>query len=179
PGRPAMSPVLRLPDRDPAELTVPALLLRNEEDHGDLPALSWRAQGGRAEAGTEGPGEGADGAGAGTGSGPGTAAEPGAGAGDGGWSTLTWAQVRERVARLAAGFAALGVRRGEKVLMMMGNRPEHLLADLALVHLGAVPVSVYGTAAPEQIAYIVRHSGARLAVVEGADEVRRWRPHME
>ncbi|MFF0739870.1 AMP-dependent synthetase/ligase [Streptomyces sp. NPDC004111] len=132
-----MTTILRLP-AEPAELTLPALLARNTEDHGDLPALSWR--------------EGA------------------------GWTTLTWREVRRRTAVLAAGYAALGVRRGEQVLMMMGNRPEHWLSDLALTHLGAVPVSVYGTAAAGQIAHIARHSGARFAVVGGADELPRWEP---
>ncbi|MFJ1865817.1 AMP-dependent synthetase/ligase [Streptomyces sp. NPDC088097] len=93
-----------------------------------------------------------------------------------GWTTLTWSEARRQVAVLAAGFTALGVERGEHVLMMMGNRPEHWLCDLALVHLGAVPVTVYGTSAPEQIAYVVRHSGARFAVVEGARELARWEP---
>lgn len=92
------------------------------------------------------------------------------------WSTLSWSDVRREVAVLASGYAALGVERGEHVLLMMGNRPEHWLSDLALVHLGAVPVTVYGTSAPEQIAHIARHSRARLAVVEGARELARWEP---
>ncbi|MFJ6792903.1 AMP-dependent synthetase/ligase [Streptomyces sp. NPDC091268] len=93
-----------------------------------------------------------------------------------GWSTLTWSEVRRKTAVLAAGYAALGVGRGDHVLLMMGNRPEHWLSDLALVHLGAVPVTVYGTSAPEQIAHIARHSRARVAVVEGARELARWEP---
>ncbi|MFF1558368.1 AMP-dependent synthetase/ligase [Streptomyces sp. NPDC058279] len=96
-----------------------------------------------------------------------------------GWRTLSWGEVRHEVASLAAGYAALGVERGEHVLLMMGNRPEHWLTDLALVHLGAVPVTVYGTSAPEQIAHIARHSGARLAVVEGARELPRWEPLLD
>lgn len=92
------------------------------------------------------------------------------------WTTLNWSDVRRKVAVLAAGYASLGVERGEHVLLMMGNRPEHWLSDLALVHLGAVPVTVYGTSAPEQIAHIARHSRARLAVIEGARELARWEP---
>ncbi|MGW9374414.1 AMP-dependent synthetase/ligase [Streptomyces xanthophaeus] len=98
------------------------------------------------------------------------------GPGDAPWTTLSWTEVRRKVAVLAAGYAAIGVERGEHVLMMMGNRPEHWLSDLALVHLGAVPVTVYGTSAPEQIAHIARHSRARTAVVEGARELGRWEP---
>ncbi|MFJ6719189.1 MULTISPECIES: long-chain fatty acid--CoA ligase [unclassified Streptomyces] len=96
-----------------------------------------------------------------------------------GWRTLGWREVRREVAALASGYAALGVERGEHVLLMMGNRPEHWLSDLALVHLGAVPVTVYGTSAPEQVAHIARHSRARLAVVEGAGELPRWEPLLD
>lgn len=95
------------------------------------------------------------------------------------WRTLGWREVRREVAALATGYAALGVERGEHVLLMMGNRPEHWLSDLALVHLGAVPVTVYATSAPEQVAHIARHSGARLAVVEGAGELPRWEPLLD
>ncbi|GGN59631.1 hypothetical protein GCM10011579_024030 [Streptomyces albiflavescens] len=135
-----MTTILRLPG-EPDELTLPALLLRNAEDHGDLPALSWRTEDG--------------------------------------WATLTWREVRREAAVLAAGFSALGVERGDHVLMMMSNRPEHWLSDLALTHLGAVPVSVYGTAAPGQVAHIARHSRARLAIIEGTRELACWEPLLE
>ncbi|MFD8688547.1 AMP-dependent synthetase/ligase [Streptomyces sp. NPDC059651] len=95
---------------------------------------------------------------------------------DGGWATLSWGEIHERTRSLAAGYAALGVGRGDRVLLMMSNRPEHWLSDLALVRLGAVPVSVYGTAAPEQITHIARNCRARLAVVEGAAQVAVWEP---
>lgn len=94
---------------------------------------------------------------------------------DGGeWTTLTWSRVRDRVADLAEGYAALGVGPGDHVLLMMGNRPEHWLSDLALVHAGAVPTTVYSTAAPEQVAHGARHSRARLAVVEDPAAAAAW-----
>ncbi|MER6347385.1 AMP-dependent synthetase/ligase [Streptomyces sp. NPDC001595] len=96
--------------------------------------------------------------------------------GEDGWTTLTWSEVRDHTARLAAGYAALGVGRGDHVLLMTANRPEHWLSDLALVRLGAVPVSVYGTSAPEQVAHIARNCRARLAVVEGPAQVALWEP---
>ncbi|OQR65652.1 long-chain fatty acid--CoA ligase [Streptomyces maremycinicus] len=90
------------------------------------------------------------------------------------WTTFTWAEIYEHTRRLAAGYRALGVRPGDHVLLMMANRPEHWLSDLALVRLGAIPVSVYGTAAPEQITHVARNCRARLAVVEGAARVAVW-----
>ncbi|WP_055695666.1 AMP-dependent synthetase/ligase [Streptomyces prasinopilosus] len=96
-----------------------------------------------------------------------------------GWVTLDWAQVREHTGRLAAGYAALGVGRGDHVLLMMADRSEHWLSDLALVRLGAVPVSVYGTSAPEQIRHIARNCRAALAVVEGAAQAGVWAPLLD
>ncbi|ADH66570.1 MULTISPECIES: AMP-dependent synthetase/ligase [Nocardiopsis] len=94
---------------------------------------------------------------------------------DGGdWTTLTWSRVRDRVAALAEGYAALGVGPGDHVLLMMGNRPEHWLSDLALVHAGAVPTTVYDTAASEQVAHVARHSRARLAVVGDTATATAW-----
>ncbi|MEV0714958.1 AMP-dependent synthetase/ligase [Asanoa sp. NPDC050611] len=89
---------------------------------------------------------------------------------------LTWRQVRERVAALARGLADLGVQAGDRVLIMMSSRPEHWLVDLALVHLGALPSTVYATLSADQLAYLAAHSRARLVVLEGAEQLRRWRP---
>ena len=58
-------------------------------------------------------------------------------AGDG-WQSLTWSQARQRVLELAAGFAALGLAPGERVALMLPNRSEHVLADLAAVHAGGL-----------------------------------------
>ena len=54
--------------------------------------------------------------------------------------SLTWAQLRDRVDALAGGLAGLGVRRGDAVALMMGNRPEFHIADLAVMTLGGIPV---------------------------------------
>ncbi len=93
---------------------------------------------------------------------------------NGAWQQLNWRQYRERVAEAAMGLDALGVGRGDFVAIMSRNRPEHLIADLAAAHLGATPVSLYNTLAPEQIAYIADHCQAKVAVVEGREFMERW-----
>ena len=96
-------------------------------------------------------------------------------AGDGtGWQTLTWGQTRQQVLELAAGFAALGLAEGERVALMLPNRSEHILADLAAVHAGGTPVTFYATLAAEQIAYVAGNCDARIAVLDGAAELARW-----
>jgi long-chain acyl-CoA synthetase len=82
--------------------------------------------------------------------------------------SLTWGQLRERVDALAGGLAELGVRKGDNVALMLSNRPEFHIADLAVMTLGATPFSIYGTFSPEQIAYVVGDAGARVALIESA-----------
>ena len=80
--------------------------------------------------------------------------------------SLTWAQLRDRVDALAGGLAKLGVRRGDTVALMLGNRPEFHIADLAVMTLGATPFSIYPTFTAGQIAFIVGDAEAKLAIVE-------------
>jgi len=80
----------------------------------------------------------------------------------------TWAELRDRVARVAGGLAKLGVGKGDTVAMMLNNRPEFAACDLAVVSLGGVPFSIYQTSSPEQIQYVVSDAGARVAIVESA-----------
>lgn len=96
-----------------------------------------------------------------------------------GWRTLTWAQTREAARDVAAGFVALGVEPGVPVAIMATNRIEHVLADMGAVHAGAVPMSIYNTSSPDQVAYIANHSGARHVVVETADHLARWRTALD
>lgn len=95
---------------------------------------------------------------------------------EGGWATLTYAEARQRILEIAAGFAALGLRPGEAVALMMVNRSEHVLADLGAVHAGGVSCSVYSTFAPEQVAFVAGDVGARIAVLGGPADLARWEP---
>jgi long-chain acyl-CoA synthetase len=90
------------------------------------------------------------------------------------WRSHSWKQYREKVAAVAMALKGLGVGRGDFVAIMTRNRPEHVIADLAAVHAGATPVSLYNTLAPEQIQYIAGHCGAKVAVVEGREFMQRW-----
>src|SRR3954469_17486137 len=79
---------------------------------------------------------------------------------------LTWGELRHRVDALAGGLAKLGVRRGDRVALMLDNRPEFHIADLAAMTLGATPFSFYSTSSPEQITYFVGAAKAKVAIVE-------------
>ena len=81
---------------------------------------------------------------------------------------LTYAQLRDEVERVARGLHRIGVRAGDTVGLMMVNRPEFHVVDLAAIHLGATPFSVYNTSSREQIEYLFGDAGNRIAVVEQA-----------
>ncbi|MFC8592267.1 AMP-dependent synthetase/ligase [Streptomyces atroolivaceus] len=98
---------------------------------------------------------------------------------DPGAVTLTWSQLRAEVAALTRGFTTLGLERGHRVLIAMSKRAEHWIADLAAIHVGALPCSIYDTLSTEQIGAVARHSGATVLVLEGEEQVRRWKPVLD
>ncbi len=82
--------------------------------------------------------------------------------------SLTWGELAARADALAGGLAKLGVERGDTVALMLANRPEFFVADLAVMTLGATPFSVYPQFTPQQIAYVVGDAEAKVAIVEAA-----------
>jgi long-chain acyl-CoA synthetase len=86
----------------------------------------------------------------------------------GGEVSWTWSELRERVDRLAGGLYELGLRKGDTIALMLGNRPEFHQADLAAMMVGATPFSIYMTYAPNQIEYVVSDAGAKIIITEQA-----------
>jgi acyl-CoA synthetase (AMP-forming)/AMP-acid ligase II len=88
--------------------------------------------------------------------------------------TLTYRALGDRVARIAAGFAGLGLRRGDRVVLLMPNRPELVESLWAAFRGGFVAVPVNWHLHPDEVGYIVRHCAAAAIVVsdETAASVR-------
>jgi long-chain acyl-CoA synthetase len=78
----------------------------------------------------------------------------------------TWGEYADKVRALAAGLASLGVGHGDTVAIMLTNRPEFHLADAAVMHLGAIPFSIYNTYSPEQIEFLVGDAAPTVLVTE-------------
>jgi long-chain acyl-CoA synthetase len=96
----------------------------------------------------------------------------------------TWGELRDRVDALAGGLAALGLQRGETVALLLTNRPEFHLCDLAAMTAGATPFSIYVQYTPEQIRFVVADAGARILITEqqllgGVLEARKELPELE
>lgn len=76
----------------------------------------------------------------------------------------TYSEVFERVRKTAAALKDLGLVRGDQAVIFAENSPEWALFDWACQVLGVIVVPIYPTLPPDQAAYIVRDSGAKLAV---------------
>jgi len=84
------------------------------------------------------------------------------------WDTgsYTWSEYRDEVARAAFGLRERGVRAGARVALLMANGPELAVADLALLHVRAVPVCLFDSFTDEQVAAVLRTNGIELAIVD-------------
>jgi long-chain acyl-CoA synthetase len=86
----------------------------------------------------------------------------------------TWAEYGERAARLAGALGDLGIGRGDRVVLLMRNRPEFHVADVAVMLCGATPISIYNSSAPDQIEYLAGHCNAVAAIVEDGVYLERF-----
>src|SRR5690349_2007396 len=77
---------------------------------------------------------------------------------------ITWGQWRDRSDAIAAGLHGLGLRKGQCIALMLGNRPEFHICDVAAMTVGATPFSIYQTYAPNQIEYVISDSEARIVI---------------
>jgi long-chain acyl-CoA synthetase len=91
-----------------------------------------------------------------------------------GWRSWTFGEYADRVARVTAGFQALGLRPGDRVVLMMRNIPEFHVFDLAANFCGATAISIYNSSSADQVQYLAGHSKARLGVVEDMGYLERF-----
>ena len=87
--------------------------------------------------------------------------------GSGSWRAKTWRQYFTHVRSIAKGLIALGLEPGEPVAILGENRTEWVCCQFGVAAAAGVSAPIYVTNTVEQVAYIVRHSGARFAICDG------------
>ncbi|PXY31565.1 AMP-dependent synthetase/ligase [Prauserella muralis] len=87
------------------------------------------------------------------------------------WRQWTWAEYAGRVAAVAAGLRELGVGPGVRVAIHAENRPEWVVADLAVQGLGGQCVGVYPTSPAAEVEYLLGHCAARVLVAEDEEQL--------
>ena len=95
---------------------------------------------------------------------------------EGAYRPCSWREVAEKVKAAAQGFIDLGLKAGDRVVLVAENRPEWLIADLAIMSVGAITVPAYTTNTEEDHLHILEHSEAVGAIVSTKALARRLLP---
>jgi long-chain acyl-CoA synthetase len=85
----------------------------------------------------------------------------------GSFVTLTYAAYYERVLMVSRGLGKMGVKPGDRIAVLSENRAGWVIADMGILCTGSVTVPIYPTNTPEQIEYMINHSGAKIVFVSG------------
>jgi len=89
------------------------------------------------------------------------------------WESIASAELLRRVAGLSMALVELGVKPGDRVALFAANRPEWHTADFAINGSGGVTVPIYFNESPDRMTFILKHCGARVIVVAGAEQLKR------
>jgi long-chain acyl-CoA synthetase len=84
---------------------------------------------------------------------------------DGAWQSISYTEAARQVAALSESLIRLGLRPGDRVMLVSENRPEWLIADLAIMAAGCVTVPTYTTNTTRDHTHILTSSGARAVIV--------------
>ncbi len=84
------------------------------------------------------------------------------------WQSVSWAESARKVASLAAALKNLGLKPGDRVMLVSENRPEWCLSDLAIMAAGGVTVPTYTTNTERDHQHIIDNSGATMTIVSDA-----------
>jgi long-chain acyl-CoA synthetase len=95
------------------------------------------------------------------------------------WRGITSAEMYGRVRAMAAALSAWGIAKGDRVALISENRWEWPVVDFAVLALGAVDVPLYLTLTAEQVCYMLRDSGAKVAVVSSREQAEKVRAASE
>ncbi|RJY09541.1 AMP-dependent synthetase/ligase [Aurantiacibacter aquimixticola] len=87
---------------------------------------------------------------------------------DGEWQTISWADTARRVCLMAENIRKIGLREGDRVVIVSENRPEWCIADLAIMAAGCITTPAYTTNTEADHAHILDDSGASAIVVSNA-----------
>ncbi|MCF7821306.1 MAG: long-chain fatty acid--CoA ligase [Mariprofundaceae bacterium] len=80
---------------------------------------------------------------------------------------ITYQMLSDRVRRVASGLMRAGIKPGDRIALLMENRPEWAVIDYAILSIGAVTVPLYCSYRPQDIAYVLGDCGASIGFTSG------------
>jgi long-chain acyl-CoA synthetase len=90
-----------------------------------------------------------------------------------GWKTLSWRAVHERVAAIAGGLRALGLKDEQRCAILSGTRFDWIAADLGILCAGGATTTIYPSNTPEECAYIINDSNTVFVFAENDGQVAK------
>jgi long-chain acyl-CoA synthetase len=90
------------------------------------------------------------------------------------WKDYTWSDVEKLVARWQGAFEADGFQPGDRAAIVLRNNVHWVVFDQAAMGLDLVTVPLYTSDRPDNIAYIVQNSGAKLLLFENPEQWRQF-----
>ena len=92
---------------------------------------------------------------------------------EGVYRSISYNEFSERVKHFSLGLTTLGIEPGDRVALISENRPQWVIADLAILAAGAINVPMFPTLPPQQLEYIINDSGACAAIVSTAAQLMK------
>ncbi len=89
------------------------------------------------------------------------------------WESISSAELLRRIAGLSMALVELGVKPGDRVALFAANRPEWHTADFAINGSGGITVPIYFNESSDRLTYILKHSGARVIIVAGTEQLKK------
>jgi long-chain acyl-CoA synthetase len=87
------------------------------------------------------------------------------------WKDISWRTYGEKVKYTGLGLIELGLEKGDRVAIISENNPEWLYSDMGILAVGGVSVGIYPTDSPNQVEYVVKHSGAKFYIAEDEEQL--------
>ena len=92
---------------------------------------------------------------------------------EGTWQEVTFKDAVDRAEKISAGFASLGIKKGDAIAIVSQNRIEWALSDYAAVSLGALLIPIYPSLLPDQVKYILNDSEAKVVIAEDQSQLKK------
>ncbi|WP_417623039.1 AMP-dependent synthetase/ligase [Parasphingorhabdus sp.] len=95
---------------------------------------------------------------------------------DGKWQATSWNEAARQVAALAKSLKRMGLKKGDRVMLVSENRPEWCIADLGIMAAGCITVPTYTTNTPSDHQHILDNSGAHAVIVSDSKLAKNLLP---
>jgi long-chain acyl-CoA synthetase len=89
------------------------------------------------------------------------------------YRAITYREMASKVRALASGLVASGIEKGDRIALISENRPEWAIADIGIMHIGAINVAIFPTLPAPQVKYIIGDSGSKIIIVSDKKQLRK------